>query len=74
MSKWSLLLGWLAGLLLAPGDTLAHPHAWIDLRSRVVLDDGGRVRALELDWLFDDFYTASSLRTSYRRAARHPSS
>jgi ABC-type uncharacterized transport system substrate-binding protein len=58
MSKRSLLLGWLAGLLLASDVALAHPHAWIDLRSRVVLDDRGRVRGLELDWLFDDFYTA----------------
>jgi ABC-type uncharacterized transport system substrate-binding protein len=58
ISKRSLLLGWLAGLLLAPDIALAHPHAWIDLRSRLVLDDEGRVRALELDWLFDDFYTA----------------
>ncbi len=37
----------------------AHPHAWIDLRSRVLLDDAGKVRALQLDWIFDDYYTVA---------------
>ena len=35
----------------------AHPHAWIDLRSTVVLDAAGRVAAIEQEWLFDQFYT-----------------
>jgi len=35
----------------------AHPHAWIDLRSTVVLDTAGRVTAIEQQWLFDQFYT-----------------
>jgi len=35
----------------------AHPHAWIDLRSTVVLDAAGRVTAIEQQWLFDQFYT-----------------
>jgi ABC-type uncharacterized transport system substrate-binding protein len=48
-----LLIGLMA---FAPG-ALAHPHAWIDLRSRVLLDDEGRVYGFELAWLFDDYYT-----------------
>ncbi len=35
----------------------AHPHAWIDLRSTVVLDASGRITAIEQQWLFDPFYT-----------------
>ena len=35
----------------------AHPHAWIDLRSTVVLDDAGRVTAIEQQWSFDPLYT-----------------
>lgn len=35
----------------------AHPHAWIDLRSTVLLDENGHVIAIEQEWLFDDFYT-----------------
>jgi ABC-type uncharacterized transport system substrate-binding protein len=37
----------------------AHPHAWIDLQSQVLLDDEGRVRALRFDWVFDDYYTVA---------------
>jgi ABC-type uncharacterized transport system substrate-binding protein len=48
----------LAAALVGAGDALAHPHAWIDLRTRVIMNDQGRLAALELDWLFDDFYTA----------------
>lgn len=35
-----------------------HPHSWIDLESRMIFDDAGRLAAVELDWLFDAFYTA----------------
>ncbi|MEM8948202.1 MAG: DUF1007 family protein [Pseudomonadota bacterium] len=38
---------------------LAHPHAWIDLRSKVLLDEAGRMHALQLDWIFDDYYTVA---------------
>ncbi|MEQ9488297.1 MAG: DUF1007 family protein [Alphaproteobacteria bacterium] len=35
----------------------AHPHAWIDLRTTLVLDDEGRLVAMEQEWLFDEFYS-----------------
>lgn len=35
----------------------AHPHAWIDLRSTLLLDAEGRVTAIEQEWLFDEFYS-----------------
>ncbi len=50
----------LATLLLSGSASVqAHPHAWIDLRSKVLLDDAGRVRALQFDWIFDDYYTVA---------------
>lgn len=49
--------------IMAP-PTHAHPHAWIDLRSTVVLDDKGQAVALEQEWLFDDFYTAVATEVS----------
>jgi ABC-type uncharacterized transport system substrate-binding protein len=58
MSKWWWLFAGLAGASVGAGDAAAHPHAWIDLRTRVIMNDQGLVAALELDWLFDDFYTA----------------
>lgn len=54
--RWRFFLP-LLGLLFISEAAFAHPHAWIDLRSRVLLDGEGRVHALELAWLFDDYYT-----------------
>ncbi|MGI9418316.1 MAG: DUF1007 family protein [Geminicoccaceae bacterium] len=55
---WRILI---LAILIASGmpSAEAHPHAWIDLRSKVLLDDAGRVRALQLDWIFDDYYTVA---------------
>lgn len=44
-------------LCLTPVPSKAHPHAWIDVTVKVLLDDDGRVRALHQTWLFDDFYS-----------------
>lgn len=35
----------------------AHPHGWIDLRSVMIFDDEGRVEAIRVHWLFDEYYT-----------------
>lgn len=48
----------LALALTLPTTAQAHPHAWIDLDSRLIFDADGRLEALELHWLFDEFYTA----------------
>lgn len=53
----NLTLLCLGGLGLAPS-VQAHPHAWIDLQTSVSLDPQGRVEALDLVWLFDEWYTA----------------
>ena len=57
MIRWWRLLLPMIGMVAVTSPAQAHPHAWIDLRSQVLLDDEGRVRALELIWLFDDYYT-----------------
>ncbi|WP_431025055.1 DUF1007 family protein [Halomonas sp. H5] len=47
-------------LLIALGLPLsvqAHPHGWIDLGVRVILDDQGRVEALHQRWRMDPFYS-----------------
>ncbi len=51
-----LMLGLVAGVL--PQRANAHPHVWIDLRSQLEFDGYGRVTGLEIDWTFDEFYTA----------------
>ncbi|MEM9682330.1 MAG: DUF1007 family protein [Pseudomonadota bacterium] len=63
ISKFLTLAGFaaLACILLAvaaPRPALAHPHAWIDVKVKVLFDKKGRVYALEETWVFDAFYTA----------------
>jgi ABC-type uncharacterized transport system substrate-binding protein len=61
--KWLIVLG-LAFLQLAGAPpAAAHPHVWIDLRSQVVFDGAGRIAALRIDWLFDEFYSAYAMET-----------
>jgi ABC-type uncharacterized transport system substrate-binding protein len=57
---WRLLLVAL-GLgcaLVASAAVHAHPHGWIDIQTRLVLDDQRRVVLVEQAWLFDDLYSA----------------
>jgi ABC-type uncharacterized transport system substrate-binding protein len=53
----SILFG-LVATVLAMQTANAHPHAWIDLRSGVILNAEGKVEALTLEWRFDEFYSA----------------
>lgn len=46
-----------AALLGAPG-AQAHPHAWIDMKVRLLFDKDGKLAKLAQEWLFDDFYSA----------------
>lgn len=51
----------LAGALLlcglASGAVFAHPHGWIDLSVRLLVDDQGRATALHQSWRMDPFYS-----------------
>ncbi|SDK09652.1 DUF1007 family protein [Billgrantia gudaonensis] len=42
---------------LSSGAVFAHPHGWIDLSVRLVLDDQGRATALHQSWRMDPFYS-----------------
>ncbi len=65
MAKWpdlwrqNLVTAIAAALILAlsAGSAAAHPHVWIDSKTRLIFDQGGRVVALEVDWRFDEFYS-----------------
>ncbi|MDR5893194.1 MULTISPECIES: DUF1007 family protein [Halomonas] len=43
--------------LTASGLAQAHPHGWIDLRMRLVVDDEGQLTGLHQSWLMDPFYS-----------------
>lgn len=53
----SILFG-LFATVMAVQTANAHPHAWIDLRSGVILNGDGKIEALTLEWRFDEFYSA----------------
>lgn len=54
----TLLVACLAMALAAPGTATAHPHAWIDIKVKVLFDEKGRLYALRETWIFDPLYTA----------------
>lgn len=53
-----IVLAILSGLMGQSSSAAAHPHAWIDLETRLVVAEPGSLSAIELEWLFDEFYTA----------------
>ena len=53
-----MLAGVLVASLALPGAALAHPHGWIDVQTRLLFDDGGRITGIEQAWLFDQLYSA----------------
>lgn len=52
------ILALVAALLALPGPASAHPHAWIDVKVKVLFDEKGRVYGLQETWIFDPLYTA----------------
>ncbi|MCC5882684.1 MAG: DUF1007 family protein [Halomonas sp.] len=44
-------------LLFLPVMATAHPHGWIDIRVRLLVDDEGRLEALHQAWRMDPFYS-----------------
>lgn len=62
LAAWLLApLAMLAVLAAAPHPAAAHPHAWIDVKVKVLFDAKGRIYGLEETWVFDPLYTAFAL-------------
>ena len=49
-----VLVGWCLHIDLST-PAIAHPHMWVDLKSRIVLDDDASPSAIQQEWVFDDF-------------------
>jgi ABC-type uncharacterized transport system substrate-binding protein len=47
----------LAGLAVAPGAALAHPHVFIDATVEVIFDDQGLAEAVRIGWTYDEFFS-----------------
>jgi ABC-type uncharacterized transport system substrate-binding protein len=46
-----------AGLVLAAGDALAHPHVWVTMKSEFVYAADGSVTGVRHAWTFDDMFS-----------------
>ena len=47
----------LAGLLLAAGEALAHPHVWVTMKSELVYAADGTITGVRHAWTFDDMFS-----------------
>jgi len=59
-------LALLAMLMAMPQPARAHPHAWIDVKVKVLFDDKHRIYGLRETWIFDPLYTAFVLEGNMR--------
>ena len=41
-----------------PSNGRAHPHVWIDMKTKLLFNENGYIQALEIYWLFDPIYSA----------------
>lgn len=48
-------------LVAMPAPASAHPHVWIDLQTQAHVDAEGRLAAVTIVWIFDEFYSAFAL-------------
>lgn len=72
-SRWlAFTLVFIAMVSVAPGASHAHPHAWIDMKVKVLFDKKGRVYGLEETWIFDPLYTAFALDDPKRKKGVPP--
>lgn len=47
----------LLAVSLSAGDALGHPHGWVDISVRVLVDENGRMTGLHQTWRMDPFYS-----------------
>ncbi|WP_282047075.1 DUF1007 family protein [Roseibium album] len=58
---FSRLVAALVMLLLAVGSVLAHPHVFVEARSKLMFDDQGQAVAIKHVFRFDDAFTAFAI-------------
>ncbi len=71
VKKLSIVASLLAAWCLSIGSTKianAHPHMWVDLKSRIVLHRDASPSAIQQEWLFDDFFSTALI----EEAGLHP--
>jgi ABC-type uncharacterized transport system substrate-binding protein len=46
------------GMMARPEAATAHPHVWVDVKTRLLFDQGGRLTGFRHDWRFDEGYSS----------------
>jgi ABC-type uncharacterized transport system substrate-binding protein len=46
-----------AAVSVLPAPVLAHPHAWIDAKVEVILNDTNEATAIRISWVYDNLYS-----------------
>jgi len=59
--RFIILLFLVLALGFSPA-ALAHPHAWITLKTTIIVNDKGEAVAMREHWLFDKMYSAYAVR------------
>lgn len=54
--KCSTIMVW-AAVAVLPAPVLAHPHAWIDAKVEVILNDANQATAVRIFWVYDNLYS-----------------
>ncbi len=54
--KCSTIMVW-AAVAVLPAPALAHPHAWIDAKVEVILNDANEATAVRIFWVYDNLYS-----------------
>ncbi len=57
MRRPALAAALAAGLGLAAPAAPAHPHIWIDTGLSLIFDEAGRLAAVRVAWIYDEFYS-----------------
>lgn len=70
--RQAYILGMALWLALPAAPAAAHPHAWIDLESTLVIDGQGRAVAVVEEWLFDELYSVFVTEELGKEGAKDP--
>ena len=65
-ARSSLMAAMISALAVTSAPASGHPHAWIDISVDILFDASGKVTGLRQSWLFDEFYTADTVRAEER--------
>ena len=59
--KLKVFAGLVVGLTIWSAAAIAHPHLWTDMRSQLIVTDGGIISGVRVEWTTDKTYALDAL-------------